>query len=449
MTGYLINILCINRLIRTIVFIVLLSFPVNSWSETLWLTIDDSIEIALKNNPQIEVANQQYRGSEGILTQARSRYLPHLGTGLSYGRVYAEVAQPVDEDNVGTGLLEVSQLIYDFGKTTGLIDASAYGRDATIENLKQIYHNVVFSVKSSFYSVLESKRLITVAEQAVSNYEQQLYRAQRYFQAGVRNKIDVTNAQVNLSRQKLALLRANSDLKVAKTRFEQVLGAKPNSGSYDVKVDEVQLASLSIQKPDMPESLDNLLVIAQKNRPGLKQFAYLIKAAESGIKQAKGDYWPTINATGDYHGNETDLSNLGDQWQVGVGLTWELFSGFETEGKVVEETAFLREVKSSLREFDLTVTQEVTNSYLRADENREGVEIADQTLVLAQENLDLAEGRYKSGIGDVLEFNDAQLLYTENQSDLVITYYNYLTALARIERAVGVIPELEGHDFTP
>jgi outer membrane protein len=109
----------------------------------------------------------------------------------------------------------------------------------------------------------------------------------------------------------------------------------------------------------------------------------------------------------------------------------------------------LREVKSSFREFGLTVIQEVTDSYLRADENREGVEIVDQTLALAQENLGLAEGRYKSGIGDVLEFNDAQLLYTQNQSDLVITYYNYLTALARIERAVGVIPELEGHDFTP
>jgi len=449
MTEYLINILSINKLIRTILFIVWLSFPVNSWGETLSVTLDDSIQIALKNNPQIEIAYQQYRGSEGIITQTRSRYLPHLGTGLSYGRVHVEGSLPVDEANVGMGLLEVSQLIYDFGKTTGMIDASAYGRDATIENLKQIYHNVVFSVKSSFYSVLESKRLITVAEQAVSNYEQQLYRAQRYFQAGVRTRIDVTNAEVNLSRQKLALLRANSDLKVSKTHFEQVLGAKPNRGSYDIKVDEAQLENLVIQKPNMPGPLENLLVIAQKNRPGLEQLTYLIKAAESNLKRAKGDYWPTIDATGDYLDTQTDLSDPDDRWQVAVGLTWELFSGFETEGKVVEANAFLREVKSSFREFDLTVTQEVTDSYLRADENREGVEIADQTLALAQENLDLAEGRYKSGIGDVLEFNDAQLLYTQNQSDLVITYYNYLTALARIERAVGVIPELEGHDFTP
>jgi len=65
---------------------------------------------------------------------------------------------------------------------------------------------------------------------------------------------------------------------------------------------------------------------------------------------------------------------------------------------------------------------------------------------LAAENLRLAEGRYKAGIGDLLEFNDAQLLFTQNQSDLVVTYYTYLTALARIERAAGLTPELAGID---
>ena len=77
----------------------------------------------------------------------------------------------------------------------------------------------------------------------------------------------------------------------------------------------------------------------------------------------------------------------------------------------------------------------------------EGVNIADQTLSLAEENLKLADGRYKAGIGDILEFNDAVLLYTENQSSLVVTYYNYLTELARLERSIGVIPELVNYDY--
>ena len=419
----------------------------SSWSAQLSLTLADAIQIALKNNPEIEIAAQQYEANKGLLTQARSFYYPRLTAGADYGRINIDDLRPVDEDNVGRGLLKASQLIYDFGRTTGLIESSSFNLDASSEALKQVYQNIVFSVKRDFYSVLENIRLITVAEQAVKNYEQQLYRAQKFYEAGVRTRIDVTNAEVNLSNQKLNLLRANADQKTARVQLEKVLGEIPNNGDYELVTDEPALEDLAESKPEMPDQLDNLLFTAQENRPGLKRFSFLVQSAESAIKQAKGDYWPSINATGDYNAYDTDISTLTDQWQIGVGLTWEFFSGFETDGKVAEAGARLREVEAGLREFDLSITQEVTDSYLRADENREGVDIADQTLNLAKENLALADGRYKAGIGDVLEFNDAVLLLTENQSNLVVTYYNYLTELARLERAIGVIPELGGYDY--
>jgi len=419
----------------------------NTWSAPLSLTLDDFIQIALTNNPEIEIAAQQYSASKGLLTQARSFYYPRLTAGAELGRYGVKDLEPVDEDNVGLGLLKASQLIYDFGRTTGLIESSSFNLDASGEALKQIYQNIVFDVKRNFYSVLEKQRLITVAEQAVKNYEQQLYRAQKFYDAGIRTRIDVTNAEVNLSNQKLNLLRANADQKTARVRLEKVLGEIPNNGDYALVTDEPALEYLADSKPEMPDQLDNLLVTAQQNRPGLKRFSFLVQAAESTIKQAKGDYWPSINALGDYNAYETDLSSLTDQWRLSVGLTWEFFSGFETDGKVAEAGARLREVEAGLREFELSITQEVTDSYLRADENREGVNIADQTLNLAKENLELADGRYKAGIGDILEFNDAVLLFTENQSSLVVTYYNYLTELARLERAIGLIPELSGYDY--
>ena len=441
--------MCTFSLRLLIIVSVLCLLPIRmSQAETLQLTLEDCIQIALENNPQIEIARQQFFADQGVLTQAKSFYWPQLSGGVGYGRQYIDTEFPVDEDNVGSGLLQISQLIFDFGKTTGLIDASSFTLQASSENLAQVYHDLVFDVKSRFYRVLEAMRLIGVAEQAVSNFEQQLYRAQRFFESGVRTRIDVTNAEVNLSNEKLNLLRANADFKSALVSLEQVIGMVPNNGDYEVIANEPPTEELASQKPELSDSLEYLLQTAEKNRPGLKEFQFLIQAAEASITQAKGDYWPTIDAVGDYNKFETDLPSLSDQWQVTARLNWEFFSGFETEGKVAEATAQLREVQAGLRDFELEVTRDVTNSYLRADENREGVDIADQTVELAEENLRLAEGRYKAGIGDLLEFNDAQLLYTQNQSNLVITYYNYLTALARIDRAVGVTPELVDYDMT-
>ncbi len=436
-----------KRLLIPLLFVIF--FPIYiCQAATESLTLEECIEIALANNPQIEIARQQYLGDEGVLTQAKSLYWPRLSGGVGYGRQYFDSELPITEDNVGSGLLRASQLIFDFGKTTGLIDAQAFNLSASSENLAQVYHDIVFQVKSAFYTVLESKRLIVVAEQAVSNYEQQLYRAQKFYEAGVRTRIDVTNAQVNLSNQKLNLLRANSDYKTARVALEKVIGRIPKDGDYEPVSSEPALEQLASKKPQMPGPLEDLLITADENRPGLKQFQFLVQAAESSVTQAKGDYWPTIDAVGDYSRYETDLPALSDQWQLTARLNWEFFSGFETEGKVAEASAQLREVKAGLRDFELEVTQDVTDSYLRADENREGVDIADETLELAAENLRLAEGRYKAGIGDLLEFNDAQLLYTQNQSNLVVTYYNYLTALARIDRAVGATPELVDYDMT-
>ncbi|THB78385.1 MAG: TolC family protein [Desulfobulbaceae bacterium] len=438
------SVLSVVRRQFLLVVVALAVLPLSAYSSDApaELSLEAAIELALKNNPRVEIATEQEAALQGTLTTSKSSFLPRLTAGANYGRINIDGLAPVEEDNFLQGLLRISQLIWDFGRSTGVIDSAEFSRAAAWENLTQTKHDIVFETKTNFYSVLEKQRLITVAEQAVKNYETQLYRAQKYYEAGVRTKIDVTNAQVNLSNQKLGLLRAQSNLKAARVLFENTLGTIPHEGNYTLLSDEDSLETLADNKPQMMQELEELIGLAKENRPGLKRYTFLVQAAESVVNNAEGDYWPTISAVGDYNVYETDISSLADQWQISVGLSWEFFSGFETEGKVAEANAKLRETRAGLREFELVIDRDVTDSFLRAEENSAAVDIADQSLSLAKENLDLADGRYKAGIGDILEYNDAQLLYTENQSNLVITYYTYLTALARIERAIGIIPEL-------
>ncbi len=408
-------------------------------------SLNKLITIALDNNPKIEIALQQFKQSEGELTQARSGYLPRVTVGVDLGRAHMDNLHPEDEDNVAHGLVSASQLIYDFGKTTGLIDASIYSSAAADSNLLQQIQDVVFQVKSNYYSVLEKEQLIGVAQQAVDTYVQQLYRAKRYFEAGVRTKIDVTNASVELANARLDLLRANSNLKTARVKLEQILGTRPDNGNYTLVKEVEDLDQLAPTKPPMPVYLDSLLQIASEFRPELKRVHSLVQASEASLTQVKGDYFPSILASGSYDAYETDLANVNDQWNLAIGLTWEIFSGFETDGKMAEATSRMRELQASLRELELAIIQDVTDSYLRADENREAVDIEAQTLELAKENLDLAEGRYKAGLNDIIEFNDAQLTFTRSQSNLVSAYYTYLTALARIEFATGMISDGKGN----
>ncbi len=409
-------------------------------AEVLQLDLEAAIKMAQKYNPQIEIATQQVHQSRGLLIQAQSGYLPHLSVGAGVGRQYIDNLEPDDEDTVKSASISASQLIYDFGNTGGAIAAGRSNLEATEENLQQIQKDVVFASKKEFYAVLARRRLIEVEKEAVTNYEQQLYRARKYFAAGIKTKIDVTNANLNLSDARLALLRARSNLKIARVRLEQVLGTKPNHGVYKLINNEGVLQELAAGKPPLSDSVELLLETAFSSRSDMKAVNSLIRAAEAEIRRARSGYFPALNAQASYDEYDTDLTSIQDQWFFGVNLTWEIFSGFRTKGETVAAKARFDEITATLKELELAITQEVTSSWLQGVEYRDSVDIADETMRLAAENFILADKRYKAGLNDMIEYNDAQLSLTRSQSNLVSAYYDYLTALAQIENAVGVIP---------
>ncbi len=410
------------------------------------LMLEDLMDIAFRYNPMIEVVRQRVAQSKGQLMQAHSGYLPRVSLQGRY--FYTErqdsAASPgdplldeVEEDDILHGAVNFSQLIYDFGKTTGAISVGKSNLAAEDAHLRRQLQEVVFQVKKAYYNVLEKMRLIDVVAESAASFEQHLARAKVYYKAGARTKIDVINAEVELSNARMSQLRAEYNLKLAKVALEQALGNKPNGGKYILMSDGVELDQVLDSMPPVPFTLEQSILDALEQRPDIIQLQNIVEASKANLERAKGDYWPTIVADARYNDYDTNLSLYKDSWEVGVAATWELFSGFKTKGAEAEATGRYRENYAQLQDLELAVVSEVTDSFLKAEEHRESVGIALQTLELAKENVQLAEKRYESGAYDVIEFNDAQLSLTRTRSELVATYYGYLTAYAGIEYALG------------
>ena len=435
------------------------------------LNLDDLIAIALKNNKMIEVVRQQYAQSEGQLTQAWSGYLPHLtveGT-LDYtekGKLTSSIEDEIDEiksdteplledpdelekGEVAYGSVNLSQLIYDFGQTTGGINVAKSNLKASDELLERQIQNIIFQVKQSYYTLLEKRRLIDVATESVNSFQEHLDRAKTYFKAGVRTKIDVINAEVELSNADMSLLRANYNLKTARLALVQVLGKKPDncthsldsSAYHSIYSEEVNVDNILDKMPPVPDTLENLVNTALAQRPDIRQLTQLLEGSKANLDRVQGDYLPSISAKARYDEYDTDLSLYRDSWQVGVACTWDLFSGLHTKGSAAEAQGRILELRAKVQDLKLVVIKEVMDSYLLTSENSEGVQIALQTLQLAKENLSLAEKRYHSGAYDVIEYNDAQLSLTRARNELVVTYYGYLIALAGVEYSTGSYTE--------
>lgn len=406
------------------------------------LGLDDFIELALQNNPGITVARNQVQAAEGRNTQAVSGYLPQFSATGEAGRIHIADLQPVDEDNVFSGGLSARQLIYDFGKTRGLISASNHETEAAIAYLNTVGSDIVFQVKAAYYDVLAKHYLIMVANDQVSSYTMHYDRAMEYYKAGVKSKIDVTNAQVELSQSNLLLLQSQFALKSSKVALHRIIGLAPENGKYHIQMDERDPADFGNLLSPIPGSLNELLEKAAEQRPDLTQAQKKIDSAQSNLAVAKSGYWPNIGAMGSYDTYDTELATLNDQWHVGIGLDWEFFSGFRTNGEVTEAKSNLRSTRAELHDAQLNAIQEVTDAFHLAEEKRDSVFLADNITKLAKENLELADERYKSGLGDMIEFNDAQIRYTEARSDLVTTFFDYNTALANLEKVTGFFPDM-------
>ena len=302
------------------------------------LTLNDLLGIALRYNRSIEVVRQKVAQSLGQLTQARSGYLPRLSvlgryfyterqdSAVSSGGATGNPAlDDVEEDDILHGAANLTQLIYDFGKTSGAINVGKSNLAAEEANLARQLQDVVFQVKEAYYNVLEKMRLIDVAKQSVDSFEQHLQRAKVYYKAGVRTKIDVINAEVELSGARLSLLRAEYNLKLAKVSLEQVLGNKPNDGKYVLVSDQVELDNVLDSMPPVPVSLDNSISEALEERADILQLKSIVEASQANIKRSRGNYWPAVVADAKINDYDTTISLYRDYWEVGVGLSWELF----------------------------------------------------------------------------------------------------------------------------
>ncbi len=434
------------RFLLLSLFLCVMASPENSYSNekagSPELGLNDFVELALQNNPEIIVARNQIWAAEGRTTQAVSGYLPQLTAYSEAGRMHMDDLLPEEEANVLSGGISARQLIFDFGKTSGLISASNHETEAAIAYLNTVGSDIVYQVKAAYYDVLAKHYLIIVANDQVSSYTMHYDRALEYYKAGVKSKIDVTNAQVELSKSNLFLLQSRFALKSSKVALHRIVGLAPENCNYLIQMDDHDPVDFAALLAPIPASLNELLQKAADQRPDLTRAERRINSAESILTVAESGYWPEIGAMGSYNTYDTELATLNDQWQVGIGIDWEFFSGFRTKGEVTEAKSNLRSTRAQLRDTQLNAIQEVTDSFHRAEEKRESVFLAEEITKLAKENLDLADERYKTGLGDMIEFNDAQIRFTDASSNLVTTFFDYNTALANLENATGFFPDM-------
>jgi outer membrane protein len=459
------------------------------------LTMEQAIELARRNNPELQQIQNNRIGARAAVRSAYGALLPSADASLSVQR-----QQGGQQIFSGTSLgasSDVNQSNYQIGINYRLNSATLItpslqraSRDAVEADIAGATENLRGNVRQQYLAALQSEATADLQDTLVVAAQQELILAQAREIVGSGTQLDVQRAEVALGLQQVQALRSRSQVDIEKLRLFQLMGtAQPPN---------VKLVS---RLPVTPTNLNlqELIESARRQNPSVLALRSREHVSELNVKREKGEYSPTLSLStgiGGYTYGFTNSNfpvqqasaqldasriscirteevraalNLSNQLaectamtftpaqaaairdgnskfpfaftrsprSVSATLSLPIFDGFSREQRLQEAMASRSDARYSVRSKELALTADVTAAYLILVTAEKTVALQEQNAAKARQELKLVQDRYRIGATTFVDLTEARATFERSESDRITAVYDYHKAFAALESAVG------------
>ena len=406
------------------------------------LSLGDCIETALKNQPSMRAARAGLAAVKGREKQAVSRYLPQVkaSTGYSEARQIGGAFGDTISKSYTTSL-SVNQTIYDFGRTGNAYDSACLSTRSAEFDAERAKQDVIFNVKQTYFDLLQSQRLVVLAQKTLEQSESHLKQAEAFYRAGSKPIFDVTRAEVEVNSMRLNLINAKNRMRISGMALNNAMGVDPEG---PIEIDD----SLTVW-PTIP-FLEKIKAEALENRPDLGKAESDIAAATALVQAEEANFLPTIDLNGSYNwaNGTTEMGifkgDIENSWNAGIALSLPLYEGGLTSGKVNEAKSNLQLLEAQRDMLRQTILIDICQYYADMESAKVRIEVMERSLQKATENFAIAQGRYEEGVGPYIDVTDAQVSSVKAETDYVQSLYDFQLAAARLLKAMGKGEQLQG-----
>ena len=405
-------------------------------------TLDDAVELALKHNFNVALAEGDLAGARADVTGARSSFFPNLSVNGSWTYSEPEIFFNSDlgvftraPNESWFGSANANFLLFDGLGTFARYGQAKNRKEAEQSEFLKAKQDVAYETELRYLDVLKKEYLLRVQQEAVHLSEEQLKKTRAMKDLGASTQADVFKAEVDFSNNRLAELRADRDLNVARATLANYIGIDPRE---PIEVRD--------EGPPGDFSTDPAAAAAKalEIHPNLLAARSFVESSQDGVKLAKSDRWPALSLYGNV--NYSDIFSIdkpvdeNTQYSYGARMSFTIFDGLLTKSNINRAQANLvtqrRFAESEQRDVLLGVQEAVLDSDLA----RQSVEVAREAVQSSEEDLRLAEERYKVGEGTILEVIDAQVNLTRSKTNLVNAAADHRLSVSRLRNAVGDLP---------
>ena len=399
------------------------------------LSLTEAEATALKNNPQITIGRLRALAAQQFVRETRAALLPNANLSLTAvdanpgGRLTAGFLNNPTLYPRAAGGVSVTQLVTDFGRTTNLVSSSEYSAKSEDQNAAATRADILLVVDQAFYNSLETKALVTVAEETVHARQTLVDKIQALTNAKLKSEIDLSFSNVELARGKLLLLEAQNNYQTSLAALSAILGY-PDQQDFQL-VEE----AASVNQPDA--DVAPLIQQALQQRPEIKALQFEVESAQKFGSAEHDLLRPTVNALG-VVGQAPVRDNHIESWYgaVGVNINIPIFNGFLYNARAKAADLQTEVDRQKLLDARNNVARDVRNAWQDSRRAFERLSVTQQLREQASLALDLAQARYNLGLGSIVEFTQAELQKTE--ADITDTDAKYQYRLTQIVLAFTI-----------
>ncbi len=405
------------------------------------LTRAEAEQMAIKNNPRIQVSKLLAMAQGQVIRESRSAYLPTLNASVTAEKAY-------EASRISAGALTASrlfshagaggdftQLITDFGRTHNLVSSSKLQEKAQNANALATTEDIIIATDQAFYNALQAQALLQVALQTVATRNTTQTQINQLTQNNLKSTLDLSFANVNLSQAKLLQLDAENNVQSSMAQLNEVLGTDKEM------IYKLVDTSDGLQAP--PPDPEQLVQQALQQRPDLQSLGFQQQADVKFARAQWDQMLPTISTMGTLGSVPIrDARYYTSNWwgAIGVNLNIPVFNGFLYSAQAKEAQYRAQAASQQARDLHDRIIRDVRTTWLAANTAYQRVSVTAELLNEANLALKLAQTRYDLGLSNIVELSQAQFQQTDAAIGNTNAQYQYRLALANINYQIGVAP---------
>jgi len=415
---------------------VLLCLVSLAWAETL--TLQDCLQLARQNNPELKSAVLSPDIAEKQIAEARGGYLPQVDADAGYtvlkdaqAVVLSGNTAPTQEDNFPFAGISVKQTLYDFGHTeSGVVRAQALAQAARADFSDRL-QDVLLGTVSAYFRLLKDEQLLAAAREEEIAVADHLRIAHEFFDQGVVTRNDVLQAEVELAGSSQRRLSRENAIENDWLQLNYLVGRGP--GARGELQAETSLAVFAVDQLELEEIL--------AEHPRVQAGRQRLAAGQADVAGSESAYRPTLFAAGSVEYLDNRYVREQTMYSATVGMKVNLFDGHAKRARLAAAQAREEQDRQLLgaleKQTALAYSQASNDS--RVAEAR--IDVTRESIRQAEENLRINRDRYMSQVGTATDVLDAQMLLTRSRAEYYQAQYDHQVALARMQWALGRLGE--------